>query len=49
MSLELRLHQIHMRRRRERTRRFVSSAFWGLGLLLAATFVVLLSVGVVQR
>lgn len=49
MSLEFRLHQIHMRRRRERARRFVSAAFWGFGLLLAAIFVVVLSLGVVPR
>ncbi len=49
MSLEVRLRQIHTRRRRERARRFVGAAFWGFGLLFAATFVVVLSLGVVQR
>jgi len=49
MSLELRLRQIHMRRRRERARRFVGAAFWGFGLLLATVFVVVLSLGVVPR
>lgn len=49
MSLELRLRHIHQRRRRERIRRFAGVAFWGFGLLVAATFVVVLSLGVVQR
>jgi hypothetical protein len=49
MSLEVRLRQIHTRRRRERARRVLGAAFWGFGLLLAATFVVVLSLGAVPR
>jgi hypothetical protein len=49
MSLELRLRQIHQRRRREHIRRFVGVAFWSFGLLAAATFVLVLSLGVVQQ
>ena len=47
--LELRLRQIHHRRRRAAMRRLVTAAFWGAGILAVGAFALALGLEAAQR
>jgi hypothetical protein len=49
LPLEYRLRRLHRRRRRAVIRRLIKGAFWSVGLLGAAVFVIGVSVEVAQR
>ena len=49
LPLEYRLRRLHRRRRRAVIRRFIKGAFWSVGLLGAAAFVIGVSVEIAQR
>ena len=47
-TLELRIRQIHRRRRRALMRRAFTVAIWGTGIVCAGAFVYALTLGVAQ-
>jgi hypothetical protein len=49
LPLEVRLHQLHQRRRRAFLRRFVSTACWSAVILGAAGFALVMTFGLGQR
>jgi len=49
VPLELRLHELHRRRRRAAIRRFITAACWSAGFVGVGAFLIALTIGAAQQ